>query len=273
MSSGQYNYYDPEYDSERTAGNELLILISDELFSFAILRTDTKKVLVWGENYSHFELADPKDLKHILSANYDEVKVAVQSTTFTLIPKDLYNQNDLANYSKFLMIEPTDYIFVNELDASNYIVFSVKEGLIKILKRYIDLKNVFFAAKPLIMAINFVKPLSQNLYAHLEENLLHLVYFRNDQLGFYNVFEFNNADELMYYVLLVSNELNLNLEETSVILSGKVTFADQKIHRVNDMLANVYFNQNQIVTLPQGFLSHQILMLAGLTLCGSLVED
>ena len=75
----------------------------------------------------------------------------------------------------------------------------------------------------------------------------------------------------MYYTILTANELELNLDSTSVILSGDINVSDKKIHRINDLLPKVYFNQNHVVVLPEGFILHQILMLAGLSLCELLV--
>jgi len=92
-------------------------------------------------------------------------------------------------------------------------------------------------------------------------------------LNFYNSFEFNNPDELMYFIVLTANEIELNLDETSIMFSGDANVSDKNIQRVSDMLPKVYLNQTQIVLLPQGFLPHQILLLSGLTLCESLVEN
>jgi len=74
MSRGRYNYYDPDYNPSVTEGYELLLMLTADTFSFVILQTDTKKVLVWGEDYDHDELQNPIALKSILSAKYNDVK-------------------------------------------------------------------------------------------------------------------------------------------------------------------------------------------------------
>jgi hypothetical protein len=273
MSKGRYNYYDPEYNPQVTEGNELLLTVNNTSFSFVILQTASKKVLVWGENYPLSELQEPDDLQHVLSAKYDQVKAVVQSASFTVIPKDLYNENDIDQYSRFLTVEPTDTVLVNELDTNNYVIFKVNEILIKALEKHVDLKSIFIAGKVLIAAVSSEKSEAVNLYAHIEENKLQLLYLKDDLLNFYNSYEFNNPDELMYFIVLTTNELDLNLDEISLILSGEVNLSDKKIQRVSDLLSKVYLNQTQIVSLPQGFLPHQILLLSGLTLCESLVEN
>jgi hypothetical protein len=196
----------------------------------------------------------------------------VQAANFTIIPKELYRAGDLTGYSRFLAIEPGDVILVNELDASNQVFFKLKQTFANSITRHFDLKNVYFSGKALIAAINTLKDTGQNLYAHVEGRMLQLVYINNGELKFYNTFEFNNPEELMYYIVLTANELEVNLDKSSLILSGEVSFSDKKIQLVNELLAKVYFNQTQQLLLPQGFLSHQILMLSGLSLCASLVE-
>jgi len=273
MSKGRYNYYDPEYNPQLTEGDELLLTFSNTSFSFVILETSSKRVLVWGENYPHGELENPVELETILTAKYSHVKAIVQSDSFTVIPLDLYNESDTTQYGRFLTVNAGDSVLVNELDARNMVVFKVNEAVIKSVGKYVDLKSIFFSGKVFIATINFIKPETVNFYAHVEANKLQLLYLKNDLLQFYNCFEFNNPDELMYFIVLTANELNLNLDETSLILSGEVSISDKKIQRVSDLLPKVYLNQTQIVLLPQGFLPHQILLLSGLTLCESLVEN
>jgi hypothetical protein len=273
MSKGRYNYYDPEYDPNVTEGNELLLMVNDQTFSFVVLQTDSKRVLVWGEEYDNEELRLPSDLKGILTAKYSDVKAVVTSATFTIIPKELYKESDLSEYGRFLTLEPGDTLLVNEIDEGSNVVFKVDEETLKSLKNRVSQKSIFFTGKVFVAAISFGRHDNTNLYAHVEGSRLQLLHFRNGMLNFYNSFEFQNPDELMYFIVLTANELELNLDETSLMLSGEVNISDKKIHRVSDLLPKVYLNQTKIVLLPQGFLPHQILLLSGLTLCASLVEN
>lgn len=273
MSTGRYNYYDPEYDPQVTEGNELLLMLNNENFAFIVLQTDTKKVLVWGEGYEHEELKEPTILTTVLNAQYSDVKALVATKSFTVIPTDLFNEADLNEYGRFLTLEPEDTLLVNDIDSGTKVIFSVSDALIKALDERVDNGSIYFTGKAFAAAINFGRHDNSNLYLHIEGNQMHLLYFKNALFSFYNRFEFANADELMYFTVLTANRLDLNLDETSVILSGEVNISDKKIHRLSDMLPKVYLNQTQIVLLPQGFLPHQILLLSGLTLCGSLVED
>ena len=273
MSKGRYNYYDPEYDPQVTEGNELLLMINDETFSFVVLQTDTKKVLVWGEEFNCEELQNPADLRTVLNANYNDVKAIVTSPDFTIIPKDLFDSNYLDEYSRFLTLDANDVLQVNELDSISNVVFKVNQATMQTLKNRVSDKSIFFSGKVFASAITFGRHDNANLYAHIDGNKLQLLYFKNALLSFYNSFEFNNPDELMYFIVLTANELDLNLDETSIMLSGDVNISDKKIHRVSDLLPKVYLNQTRIVLLPQGFLPHQILLLSGLTLCASLVEN
>jgi hypothetical protein len=273
MSNGRYNYFDAEFDPEQAGGDELLILITGEVFSFSVIQLESNKVLVWGEQYPVSELLEPSELSMILLADYQNVRIAVHTSSFTIIPKELYDHSQITDYGQFLTKEPTDTILLNKLDADNYVVFKISEELSKGITNLFDLRSVYFAGKAWIKAINFARPYTQPLYLNVEGNLLQILYYQDTRLAFYNVFEFNNPEELMYYTILTANQLELNLDATSVILSGDITHSDRKIQRINDMLPKVYFNQTHILDLPSGFISHQILMLAGLSLCALSVAD
>ncbi|MBW4891488.1 DUF3822 family protein [Mucilaginibacter sp. HMF5004] len=274
MSNQRYNYYDPEFTLANVShDSELLIMITGDYFSFTIIQKASKKVLVWGEQYKLQELKDPQELNEILLADFDSVKIGVLSQSFTIIHDDLYQDNKVADYARYLDTQAGDVVLVNKLDAHNHVIFKLDEALAQTIEQHFDLNMVFFAAKPWIAAVNIAKPYLQPLYVNIEGNTIQLYHIKDGKLDFYNNFRFNNADELMYYIVLTANELNINLDATSVILSGDITVSDKKIQRVSDLLPKVDFNQNQVVMLPSGFISHQILMLAGLTLCESLVVN
>jgi len=271
MSNGRYNYYDPEFNAEEAYGDGLLILITGNTFSFAVIQLDTNKVLVWGEQYDISELNTPGALSAILTAKYSSVKIGVQSLAFTIIPQELFEYNKITQYTQLLSKEEYDTILVNKLDDDNFVVFKLEAAIADAISASFSLDAVYFAGKAWIAGVNFSRPYNQPLYINVEGNILQLLYFNNGKLRFYNAFEFNNPDELMYYTILTANELELNLDSTSVILSGDINVSDKKIHRINDLLPKVYFNQNHVVVLPEGFILHQILMLAGLSLCELLV--
>jgi hypothetical protein len=274
MSNQRYNYYDPDFDAAKGSEDlELLILVTETTFSFAVVNDNPKKVLVWGEKYSIDELKTPNELENILSEKFSSVKIGVQSQSFTIIHKDLYDADKVAEYARYLDTKPGELVLVNELDADNYVVFNINSALVSTLKQHYSFNDVFFAAKPWIAAINKANPYLQPLYINVDTNIVQLYHTANGKLDFYNSFKFNNADELMYYIVLTANELNINLDATSVILSGDITVSDKRIQRVSDLLPKVDFNHNQVVALPSGFISHQILMLAGLTLCELLVVN
>jgi len=270
MSNQRFNYYDPEYNPADAAGHELLITLSDTMFSFAIIDKQANKVLVWGDGYGLNEITEPDDLKNILLADYSATKIGIQSSIFTIIHKDLYSPRERDSFAKYLDVKSNEMVLVNLLDDDNYVIFKISEALATTISKHFDIRSVFFAGKPWIAAIKLAKPYIQPLYAHITGNMVQLYHTGNGQLDFYNRFQFSNPDELMYYIVLTANELNINLDATSVILSGDITVSDKRIQRVSDLLPKVYFNQNQVVSLPSGFISHQILLLAGLTLCESL---
>ncbi len=119
MSKGRYNYYDPEYDPKVTEGNELLLMLNNTTFAFVVLQTESKKVLVWGEDYINDELQNPEALKAILGAKYSDVKAIVPSNSFTIIPNELFNPHDVDQYGRFLTIDKpwvkTYCLFVQKL--------------------------------------------------------------------------------------------------------------------------------------------------------------
>jgi hypothetical protein len=93
--------------------------------------------------------------------------------------------------------------------------------------------------------------------------------FTDGRLRFYNEFEFENEDELVYFTSFVAGELQLAPEAITVILSGEIEEADKNYNRLGEFFNKVELNGTTIVEMPAKFTSHSSLALTALSLCGS----
>jgi hypothetical protein len=273
MSDSIYSYYDTNYYALQPQGHQLLLIITGPCLSLAVVEIESKKVKVWAHSLKIDEIGANHKLKEILYADYTGTKIAVQSPVFLIIPNELFDEGGLIHYSRLLGCSNEDYVLSSKLDEENQVVFKLTDELYSSMRPYVDLKEAFFAGTPLLAALKESAPASNRLYVHIENSMVQIVCYNAEKLGFYNCYEFKNPDELMYYIVLVANQLNISLDETSLILSGDITVSDNRLSRMNELLPKVYFNQTQILNLPPGYLAHQVLTLAGLTLCASLVEN
>jgi len=134
------------------------------------------------------------------------------------------------------------------------------------------LKTPFSPQKRWIKAIANSNPPDSNLYLEIGKDTIHFLCFSSGKLRFYNAFEFKNEDDLAYFTSFVAEELRLDPQHTTLILSGDVNADDNYMKRLGDFYPKIEINGLKILELPGHIPSHKLLALTALSLCGSLEE-
>ena len=68
----------------------------------------------------------------------------------------------------------------------------------------------------------------QKLFVHIDAHLMYVFYgLSATAIRFFNTFEFHSPEDFAYYVNLIAQELQINREATTLILSGDVTSPSQ----------------------------------------------
>ena len=266
MSNRNYQYLDPDFSPEKTKKYTLLVKADNTKFSFAI--TDKNKLLVLAEGLDISELNGLADEDDFLFKNYKQSIIGLTGNAFTLVPVSLFNPDKVADFARFLDVQETEKVFSQPFDDDNQVVFKVDEPLLPVITDKFDLKNVVFAPKGWAMAVrdNSAK---NNLYLNISSGKVEILNFTDGKLHFYNEFEFENEDELVYFTSFVAGELQLAPEVTTLILSGDVEAGDKNFNRLSEFFNTVELNGTAIIQMPAQFPAHSSLALAALSLCGS----
>ena len=123
---------------------------------------------------------------------------------------------------------------------------------------YVNYKNLIGAGK---------------IFLNVREEAFDLVIFQGKQLSYFNSFPFKTPDDLVYYVIFVTEQLNLNPEDTPVVLigdtdkkSGIYDLLYRYIRNVDFAGRNETFNYSYVLNdLPP----HQFYTLFNSQQCGS----
>ena len=63
---------------------------------------------------------------------------------------------------------------------------------------------------------------------------------------FYNTFEFVSREDIIYYILFTVDQLNLNPEETPIVISGKISKEDEYYKIIYKYIRNVSIFNSKI---------------------------
>lgn len=161
-----------------------------------------------------------------LKMEYDEIVVLHDNSLNTFVPKALFDENFLGSYLQYnTKVFETDFFTYDAID--NYDINNVHVPQVNINNYLIDrfgefdYKNVnsILIAKLLEASKNIDE---KQVFVHIQNTHFEIVVAHNQKLLLYNSFEYNTAEDFLYYLLFTLEQLSLNPETVKVILLGKI---------------------------------------------------
>ncbi len=222
-----------------------------------------------------FELLN--QLKTIIESNadfnqeFDSVLCIYQNELSTLVPKSLFDDNHLADYLKFnAKILKTDFIDYDTIFINNTV--NVYVPLVNVNNFLFDTYGSFtykHASTILIESVLQHASKHDDVELYINVGYLHfemLAAKKNNQLLFYNTFDYNTKEDFIYYILFTIEQLKLNPEIVKINLSGQIDKDDDLFHvlykyvRFVDFLNPICNFQFQITNPPKAKHNNFILL-------------
>lgn len=172
------------------------------------------------------------------------------NSSFTLIPSPIFKQENISEYLNFNTKQKNNF--------SNKSSKLLKHEIFNCYKLNIETEKIITenfpntTFKPLenILIDSSQNGLNINFSS---ENTLEILYLKENELVFCNNFSFKNKEEVMYFISLVSEKLNLNLETEKVFLTGKI----EKNKSIFNYLKEFITENNLIFTTNSDSLEHK----------------
>ena len=219
---------------------KLSIQISLNGLSFCVLDSISNTIIkqestTFSEELIPFQVL--KKLKEVLEKNeidkmsFSDVTIIHRNTLFSLIPKALFDEKEVANYLKF-----NTKILANDLIAWDEIL---NFDIINVYVPFVNINNYIYGlygefvfqhnGTVLIQSLlnNFDGGKEPVCYVHVLEQQLDIIVIANKKLLFYNSFNFSTKEDFIYYVLFVIEQLKLDAETIKLKLFGNIEEDDQ----------------------------------------------
>ncbi len=219
--------------------HKLSIQVSLNGLSFCVLDTISNKIILSKTSLFEKE-AVPNELQNLLKIfleenkitqrKFSEVVVVHSNTLFSLVPKSLFVEDEIANYLKFnaklLVLDHLEYDEINGYDLVNaYVPFTS-------INNYIyDLFGEFeFQHNGSVLIGSLLKNHSADkspiCYVHISHQQMDIIVVSQKKLLLYNSFNFSSKEDFLYYLLFVYEQLQLDTENTYLKLFGDVEQGD-----------------------------------------------
>jgi len=268
-----YSFIDEAFDVKKTSGYQLTILIGVDGIAISINEKLINKYIAF-ESYTfqqvfNFDLVtDLIDIlvktSKLIEHKYKSVVCVLINNFSTIIPNPLFEEDKKELYLKFNAGIDDAVVLVDEmpnLDAKTIFAFPL------ILKTKLDSLftsiNYHHFSSGLIESLliqNKNQP-AKRLFVHIQPTHLETIVIEGKNLLFYNTFNHHSAEDFIYYLLFVCEQLQLNPENIEVFLIGEIEkgatifslaqkyFRNLKFGTRNDVADYSY----QLQTLPKHY--------------------
>ncbi|MCS6824322.1 MAG: DUF3822 family protein [Cytophagaceae bacterium] len=235
----------------------LYLQISHQLFRFCITDSEKNRCLHL-EDYRISGITHPDQLIQQLEKLYDEhhllkagfwksIRLAVKNVNFSLVPNSLFDKNFLREYVSINSPQSNTteegyyYYAQKSTDAVN--IFSADKKIIDWFCKVYPSKNIRVVhytsslIEGVMMSANGAE--QRQMFLQVEQNYLTIIVKHNKTLEFCNTFYFYTAEDFIYFVMFVFDQLQLSQEETEVVVWGEITHDSLAYNKLVKYIRNV----------------------------------
>jgi hypothetical protein len=216
----------------------LSIQISLDGFSFSVYDSIAKDFLAFYEFYFDLESSSPEKILMPIKAIFEEneilqhnhfkkVFVNYANTLSTLVPKVFFDSNKKNLYlENTVKIFPSDFISHDELSTMDAVLVYIP---------FINVNNFLFskfgsfeyqhASSLLIDSLLNSKTFPKNKEAvtvNVYSSHFEAIVWNGKELIFYNSFSFKTADDFIYYLLFIYEQLGLDTDTVQTYCMGEI---------------------------------------------------
>jgi hypothetical protein len=170
-----------------------------------------------------------------LTWTYKRTSILCVSTQYTLVPASIFNDRKRAQFISFNFSSPEKRSMVNEAgEGDDKIVFGLNEDVYEFCARSTtNPRFVHHITAPLTeLAKQSCEESDKRMYVIVHQKMLDIIRFDATRLVFVNSFEFNDTNDMLYYILYTWKQTGMNQLHDVMLLSGDTALCT----KINDAL-------------------------------------
>ena len=245
--------FDETLDINSTEKYELAVQLSPANVTFCILDTIRNKYILLrlfeADDNDYFTASELDDIMHkddFLNCRYKKVTFVIPTEKSTLVPIQLYDPGKKDEYFNLNHLhESNAAIFANKItDPEAYTVFEVSKSINDaITSRYLNITLVHHLKPLLNHAYRAGKSFKDDyIHLHVEKDFFNLIIINTNKLKFCNSFTYRNINDILYYVMNVLKNFEIN-QETTIHLSGLIERYDDLTSVFSAYVSQLKFSQ------------------------------
>lgn len=260
MSEYSFTYKSDGFSLTKAADSVLYIKACKAELSLLI--AEEGRLLAWKDKCLPADLATNDELVQVLAAPFKKITIGLTPDALTLVPAALFDAENLADYARYLDVRVEDRVFASPLDDENQVVCRINHAITDALAERFNLQDTVPAYRGWLAAIAQTEPGNNTIYLDVNCGQVTLANFNGGKLRFFNTFAVGDVNDILYYLLFVVQQLDMQADYTSLIVSGNCPAGD--FDKLNEFFRIVKYNDLKAIDVPMGVPAHQVLALASL---------
>ncbi|RAR73922.1 DUF3822 family protein [Flavobacterium aciduliphilum] len=178
-----------------------------------------------------------------LTRKYDEVLILHNNNLSTFVPEPLFDEAFMGSYLQYnTKVFETDFFAFDALDIHQ--MNHVYIPYVNMNNFFIDIYGSFDYKHANTILVSKLLEKSKNkddrkMFVHVCENHFEIVVVQNQNLVFFNSFEYKTPEDFIYYILFTAEQLQLNPEHFALELLGSISEGDPIYNRVYTYVRHV----------------------------------
>lgn len=252
-----HTYSDPGFDEQKFYEYELSIRLSADGLSYCILDSNTNKFL----HLQSYDLSDPSQKPYIpgekeyddcsklasllegdlkwLASGFSKTRLVINQGKSTLLPDALYDakeQQDIFEFNVAGGPYKAEQLYHNKLKTLHaHAIYHIPGPMGELIDSFFPEAELFHHSTAIIqlLLMKYMNKESKNvLFVNSGASRIDMVRIDGKKLDYYNSFIFNTAEDYMYYLIFVVEQLKLNPETIELVMMGEI----EKQSKLSDLV-------------------------------------
>lgn len=222
------------FGTSPSSGYQLIAGLNSNSLQLLVFDPDKNKFIAFSQQGIHAKgglqqylelLRNFFDENELTKHKYKDVVVLWESQRSTLVPNALFDAAEQETYFHFNHGSETDEkIYADKLKTTEvFNVYAIPPDLEKSLRfgsfRIRHHASVFIES---MMVFSKLTLLPKQVFVNVHSGFFDMLVTENGKLLFYNSFAYKTAEDFIYFVLFVYEQLKLSPENNGIILSGEI---------------------------------------------------
>ncbi|MEM6736392.1 MAG: DUF3822 family protein [Bacteroidota bacterium] len=188
------------------------------------------------------------DHEFLTAGFWKDVKLCLKTHKFTLVPANMFVQENVADYLALNSEIKTSFEDVNyykQISVNTINVFVAETKLCRWIESIYKKKKVHIIHQGSALIEAVLKHADhvqeKGMYCFVDRGILHIIVTENDQLLLYNQFSAKKKEDLLKYIMLIFHELEMDPKSNQLFIWGFIKQNSEEMTSLKKYIRNISF--------------------------------